>query len=75
MLQNALTQVKDKGYLGEFDIEIKLGAGAYVCGEESALMESIEGKRGEVRFKPPFPPTSGLWEKPTIINKVCRFWD
>ena len=70
MLQNALTQVKDKGYLEEFDIEIKLGAGAYVCGEESALMESIEGKRGEVRFKPPFPPTSGLWEKPTIINNV-----
>ena len=54
----------------EVDIEIKLGAGAYVCGEESALMESIEGKRGEVRFKPPFPPTSGLWEKPTIINNV-----
>ncbi|MEJ2740731.1 MAG: NADH-quinone oxidoreductase subunit F, partial [Dehalococcoidia bacterium] len=63
MLQNALAQVKNRGYPGGFDIEIKLGAGAYVCGEESALMESIEGKRGEVRFKPPFPPTSGLWEK------------
>jgi NADH-quinone oxidoreductase subunit F len=70
MLQNALAQVKDRGYPGEFDIEIKLGAGAYVCGEESALMESIEGKRGEVRFKPPFPPSRGLWEKPTIINNV-----
>ena len=70
MLQNALAQVKNRGYPGGFDIEIKLGAGAYVCGEESALMESIEGKRGEVRFKPPFPPTSGLWEKPTIINNV-----
>jgi NADH:ubiquinone oxidoreductase subunit F (NADH-binding) len=69
-LQNALVQLKNKGYLEEFDIEIKLGAGAYVCGEESALMESIEGKRGEVRFKPPFPPSSGLWEKPTIINNV-----
>jgi NADH:ubiquinone oxidoreductase subunit F (NADH-binding) len=69
-LQNALAQVKEKGLSGEFDIRIKLGAGAYVCGEESALMESVEGKRGEVRFKPPFPPTSGLWEKPTIINNV-----
>jgi NADH:ubiquinone oxidoreductase subunit F (NADH-binding) len=70
MLRTALAQVKDRGYLEEFDIEVKLGAGAYVCGEESALMESIEGKRGEVRFKPPFPPSSGLWEKPTIINNV-----
>jgi len=46
------------------------GAGAYVCGEESALMNSIEGLRGESRYKPPYPPTSGLWEKPTIINNV-----
>lgn len=53
-----------------FDIEICENAGAYECGEETALMESIEGKRGEARFKPPFPPTSGLWNKPTVINNV-----
>ncbi|MFA5066402.1 MAG: NADH-ubiquinone oxidoreductase-F iron-sulfur binding region domain-containing protein, partial [Dehalococcoidia bacterium] len=46
------------------------GAGAYVCGEESALMNSIEGRRGESRYKPPYPPTSGLWDRPTIINNV-----
>ena len=58
------------GLLDNFDIDIREGAGAYVCGEESALMESIEGKRGEARYKPPFPPTEGLWGKPTIINNV-----
>jgi NADH:ubiquinone oxidoreductase subunit F (NADH-binding) len=52
------------------DIEVFEGAGAYICGEESALMNSIEGRRGESRYKPPFPPTSGLWEHPTIINNV-----
>ncbi len=69
-LKNAIDQAKDRGYLQNFNIEVRQGAGAYVCGEESALMDSIEGRRGEVRFKPPFPPTSGLWERPTIINNV-----
>ena len=69
-LQGALNQAKTKGLLGDLTIEIQEGAGAYVCGEESALMNSLEGKRGEVRFRPPFPPTSGLFGKPTIINNV-----
>jgi NADH:ubiquinone oxidoreductase subunit F (NADH-binding) len=70
LLEGAIAQVKKKGFLKHLDIEVRLGAGAYVCGEESALMDSIEGKRGEVRYRPPFPPTSGLWGKPTIINNV-----
>ena len=70
LLQNAIAKPKKKGFLDHLDIEIREGAGAYVCGEESALMDSIEGKRGEVRYRPPFPPTSGLWGKPTIINNV-----
>ena len=69
-IQNALTQTKERGFLAPFDIEIRQGAGAYVCGEESALMDSIEGRRGEVRYRPPFPPTKGLFGKPTIINNV-----
>ena len=69
-LTNAISQVKEKKFLEHFDIDIRLGAGAYICGEESALMDSIEGKRGEVRYRPPFPPESGLWEKPTVINNV-----
>jgi len=70
LLTNAIGQAKETGFLEHFDIDIREGAGAYVCGEESALMDSIEGKRGEARFRPPFPPTKGLWEKPTIINNV-----
>jgi NADH:ubiquinone oxidoreductase subunit F (NADH-binding) len=70
LLEEAIAQSKKKGFLKHLDIEIRQGAGAYVCGEESALMDSIEGKRGEVRYRPPFPPTSGLWGKPTIINNV-----
>ena len=70
LLTDAINQAKEKGFLEHFDIDIRLGAGAYICGEESALMDSIEGKRGEVRYRPPFPPQSGLWEKPTIINNV-----
>ena len=50
-----------------------MGAGAYVCGEETALIESLEGKRGEPRFRPPYPPVSGLWQKPTIVNNVETF--
>ncbi|MFA5480033.1 MAG: NADH-ubiquinone oxidoreductase-F iron-sulfur binding region domain-containing protein [Candidatus Muiribacteriota bacterium] len=56
-----------------FDVEVCLGGGAYVCGEETALIESIEGKRGEPRLKPPYPPVSGLFGKPTIVNNVETF--
>lgn len=77
-LQIAIKQAKEHGVLGEnifgtnfsFDIHIRLGAGAFVCGEETALLNSIEGKRGEPRLKPPFPAVSGLFGKPTIINNV-----
>jgi len=70
LLQNAINQTKQAGFLDGFSIDIREGAGAYICGEESALMDSIEGKRGESRYRPPFPTTSGLWGKPTIINNV-----
>ena len=77
-LEIAIRQAREYGFLGEhilgtdfsFDIEIRLGAGAFVCGEETALLESIEGKRGQPRLKPPFPAHSGLWGKPTVINNV-----
>lgn len=70
LLAGAISQSEQKGFLKGLDIEIREGAGAYICGEESALMNSIEGKRGEARYKPPFPPTSGLFGEPTIINNV-----
>ncbi|WP_265444906.1 NADH-quinone oxidoreductase subunit NuoF [Acetivibrio straminisolvens] len=74
----AIQQAKDYGLLGKnifgtdfsFDLEIRLGAGAFVCGEETALMTSIEGHRGEPRPRPPFPAVKGLWQKPTILNNV-----
>lgn len=77
-LQIAINQAREYGLLGNhilgtdfcFDIEIRLGAGAFVCGEETALLESIEGKRGQPRVKPPYPAESGLWGKPTLINNV-----
>jgi NADH:ubiquinone oxidoreductase subunit F (NADH-binding) len=69
-LLSSIDQARSAGYLADFDIHVQEGAGAYICGEESALMESIEGKRGEVRYRPPFPPTQGLWGKPTVINNV-----
>ena len=77
-LQIAIDQAKEYGLLGKnifdtgfnFDLEIRLGAGAFVCGEETALMTSIEGKRGEPRPRPPFPAVKGLWEKPTLLNNV-----
>ncbi|MBW1738714.1 MAG: NADH-quinone oxidoreductase subunit L [Deltaproteobacteria bacterium] len=69
-LAKAIEQVKEKGFLQDLDIQIQEGAGSYVCGEESALMNSIEGKRGEVRYRPPFPATSGLFGRPTVINNV-----
>ncbi len=71
VLENALNEARMDGYLGNgFDIEVRVGAGAYICGEETALFESIEGKRGFPRVKPPFPTTNGLFDKPTVINNV-----
>jgi len=71
VLESALTEAREAGYLNkDFDIEIRVGAGAYICGEETALFESIEGKRGFPRIKPPFPTTHGLFGKPTVINNV-----
>ena len=77
-LQVAIDQAREYGLLGknifetgfDFDLEIRLGAGAFVCGEETALMTSIEGRRGEPRPRPPFPAVKGLWDKPTILNNV-----
>ncbi len=77
-LNLAIIQAKAMGLLGEnimgsdfsFDLEVRMGAGAFVCGEETALMNSIEGKRGEPRPRPPFPAVKGLWGKPTNINNV-----
>ncbi|MEE9523309.1 MAG: NADH-quinone oxidoreductase subunit NuoF [Thermodesulfovibrionales bacterium] len=80
-LRIALEQAKVAGYLGDnilgsgfsFNIKVKLGAGAFVCGEETALIASIEGQRGMPRAKPPFPAQKGLWGKPTVINNVETF--
>ena len=77
-LQIAIGQAREYGLLGknifdsgfDFDIELRLGAGAFVCGEETALMTSIEGKRGEPRCRPPFPALKGLFQKPTVLNNV-----
>ncbi|MFO8060262.1 MAG: NADH-quinone oxidoreductase subunit NuoF [Bacillota bacterium] len=77
-LTAALDQARQRGFLGEdifgtgfsFDIEIRVGAGAFVCGEETALIASIEGHRGQPRSRPPYPAQSGLWGKPTVINNV-----
>lgn len=77
-LEIAIAQANEKGFLGDnifgsdfsFTIRIKYGAGAFVCGEETALISSIEGKRGQPTFKPPFPAIAGLWKKPTIVNNV-----
>jgi len=80
-LEKAIQQARKYGLLGNnifetsfsFDIEIRIGAGAFVCGEETALIASIEGKRGQPRPKPPFPAQKGLWGKPTLINNVETF--
>jgi NADH:ubiquinone oxidoreductase subunit F (NADH-binding)/NAD-dependent dihydropyrimidine dehydrogenase PreA subunit/(2Fe-2S) ferredoxin len=77
-LHLAIKQAKERGFLGkdilgkgfDFNVKVKLGAGAFVCGEETALIASIEGKRGQPRAKPPFPVQKGLWGYPTIINNV-----
>ncbi|MDR9757817.1 MAG: hypothetical protein RJR35_14085 [Thermoanaerobacterales bacterium] len=74
----AIKQAEERGILGknifgsgfDFEISIKQGAGAFVCGEETALIASLEGERGMPRLKPPFPAQSGYWEKPTNINNV-----
>jgi NADH-quinone oxidoreductase subunit F len=77
-LEEACEQAKKQGYLGKkilgsnfnFDIEVFVGAGAYICGEETALLESVEGKPGRSRVKPPFPVNEGLWRRPTAVNNV-----
>ncbi len=69
-IANAIAASRDAGHIGELDIELRRGAGAYICGEETALFESIEGKRGEPRNKPPFPVEVGLFGKPTAVNNV-----
>jgi len=77
-VMKAILQAKEMGFLGEnifnsglnFELHVHGGAGAYICGEETALIESIEGKRGEPRSRPPYPTTNGLWDKPTLVNNV-----
>lgn len=77
-IQKAIDIARNNHFLGKnilgsgfnYDLEIRLGAGAFVCGEETALIKSIEGKRGQPRVRPPFPAVKGLWDKPTIINNV-----
>jgi NADH-quinone oxidoreductase subunit F len=81
VMSEAVAEARQAGAIGgnifgsglDFDIEMRLGAGAYICGEETALLESIEGKRGFPRIKPPFPTTHGLFGKPTVINNVETF--
>src|SRR5690606_26884101 len=78
ILEQAIQEAKNNGFLGKnilgtgFDLEIYVqrGAGAYICGEETALLESLEGKRGNPRIKPPFPAVEGLWRRPTVVNNV-----
>lgn len=80
-LQHAIDQARAYGFIGDnifgtgfrFDLEIRVGAGAFVCGEETALIASIEGRRGEPRPRPPYPAAKGLWGKPTLINNVETF--
>jgi len=78
ILEQAIAEAKQNGWLGKnilgsgFDLEIYVhpGAGAYICGEETALLESLEGKRGNPRIKPPFPAVKGAWDRPTVVNNV-----
>jgi formate dehydrogenase iron-sulfur subunit len=77
-LQRAIEIAYSKGYLGadvagsgkRFDLDVRMGAGAYICGEETSMLESLEGKRGQIRFKPPLPAIKGLFGKPTVVNNV-----
>ena len=78
ILEKAIDEAYDKGWLGknikgsgyDLDLYVNIGAGAYICGEETALLESLEGKRGNPRIKPPFPAVKGLWQCPTVVNNV-----
>jgi len=70
VLEQALELARTRGLLADCDIELRIGAGSYVCGEETALLESLEGKRGQVRAKPPLPAHAGLFGKPTVVNNV-----
>src|SRR5690606_35932036 len=78
IIEEAIANARAAGYLGNnlagsgkaFDIEVRMGAGAYICGEETSLLESLEGKRGQIRPKPPLPALKGLFGKPTIVNNV-----
>jgi NADH:ubiquinone oxidoreductase subunit F (NADH-binding)/(2Fe-2S) ferredoxin/Pyruvate/2-oxoacid:ferredoxin oxidoreductase delta subunit len=80
-IEHAIAECRRRGFLGkdilgagfDFDLDIRLGAGAFVCGEETALIHSIEGERGQPRIRPPFPAQVGLWGKPTVINNVETF--
>jgi formate dehydrogenase iron-sulfur subunit len=80
-LEAAIAAAHAAGYLGQnirgsgkaFELQVRMGAGAYICGEETSLLESLEGKRGQVRFKPPLPALEGLFGKPTVINNVITF--
>jgi formate dehydrogenase iron-sulfur subunit len=80
-MQRAIDIAREGGWLGSnvagsgkrFDIQLRLGAGAYICGEETSLLESLEGKRGVIRYKPPLPAIKGLFGKPTVINNVISF--
>ena len=77
-MQRAIDEAYAAGYLGkdilgsgfDLDVTVHLGGGAYICGEETALLNSLEGRRGEPRIKPPFPAVEGLYAKPTIVNNV-----
>ncbi len=80
-MQRAIAIAYEKGYLGanvagsgkRFDLEARLGAGAYICGEETSMLESLEGKRGQIRSKPPLPAIEGLFGKPTVVNNLVTF--
>jgi formate dehydrogenase iron-sulfur subunit len=80
-LRRAIEIAYAHGYLGReiqgsslhFDLEVRVGAGAYICGEETSMLESLEGRRGEVRAKPPIPALAGLWGRPTVVNNVLSF--
>jgi formate dehydrogenase iron-sulfur subunit len=80
-MNRAIEAAREAGYLGAdvlgsgkaFDLETRLGAGAYICGEETSLLESLEGKRGVIRFKPPIPALKGLFGRPTVVNNVLSF--
>jgi formate dehydrogenase iron-sulfur subunit len=69
-LQQAITIAAEAGYLGDFQLQVRKAAGAYICGEETSLLESLEGKRGLVRYRPPLPAIEGLFGQPTVVNNV-----